>query len=105
MSDFVVPTRTDLDNYQQQVTLQGADYIMVFAWNYRGGFWNLDLQDANGNPLLSGQPVLVGVNLLGQSANHSVPPGILLAIDTSGVGTDPGLTDLGNRVLLMYREQ
>ncbi len=34
--------------------------------------------------------------------NGRSPPGLLMAYDTSGEGIDPGLTDLGQRVQLIY---
>ena len=64
MSTLLIPTDNTLDNYREQVVLEGATYTFLFVWNYRGGYWSLSLSDAAGDAIVSGVAMRVGVNFL-----------------------------------------
>lgn len=104
MGTFVIPTRTDDEHYEEQVELDGIVYSMKLAWNHRAGAWFVSLSKQDGTPIISGTRVVVDWPLLHYCSHPDKPAGLLLALDTSGAGADPGLTDLGGRVLLMYQE-
>lgn len=97
-----IPVRSDLEAYSFSCALDGVNYVLSFAFNYRSSLWSVDIAAADGTPILSGIPVQTGVDLIGRFVPESRPPGRLLAIDTTGNGTDPGRDDLGNNVLLLY---
>ena len=99
----IIPTRTDLESYQEQVALDGATYTLGLQWNVRDESWYLSLADEAG-PIVSGLRVVADTPLLQFVAHARRPPGELLALDTSGVGLDPQLGELGARVLLCYLE-
>jgi hypothetical protein len=103
MSTVVIPTSSSLDHYSQQVTLDGVTYILEFAWNRRAERWFMSISDGEG-PIATGMKVVADRPLLTYVSNTRRPPGELMALDTSGGEIDPGLHDLGDRVLLMYRE-
>jgi hypothetical protein len=49
------------------ITLAGTEYIMAVAYHdAQGGGWTFDLFDSGGAPLLCGQPLVTGCDLLGQ---------------------------------------
>lgn len=49
------------------VTLSGTDYRLTVQYRKAGGArWVLDIADASDNPLVSGIPLVTGMDLLGQ---------------------------------------
>jgi hypothetical protein len=99
MAILQIPTRTDSDNYSVNVLLEGQTYAFTFVWNYRGSFWEMSIAG-----VVDGLAVCVGANLLDFVAAAGKPPGQFVAVDTSGQSLDPGLHDLGGRIVLLYRE-
>src|SRR4029077_4906590 len=110
---ITLPLRPDLANYQFQIQLDSVTYGFRFFWNERDPSWVMSITDVSGNELISGVKVVVHWPL-GKIAGYStaLPPGILIAVDTSGAGLDPGgptvtasgalTSDLGNRVQVVY---
>jgi hypothetical protein len=98
-----IPTLLDgTQSYQIQVELDGTTFEFVFNWNDREGRWYFDLNDITSNPLVSGRAVVLNLPLLARFRQSTMPPGDLIAIDTSNSNIDASLTDLGDRVLLVY---
>lgn len=87
-----------LPAFETLTTLDGALYTLGWRWNARAGAWLFDLSDAEGTPIVSGVAVRVGVPFLFGVG----PGGAFLALDSTGAGVDPGLTDLGDRVGVYY---
>lgn len=104
MSTLVLPIDSEAPSYEFSCTLEGRTYTFDLTWNERSGAWFLSVRDTDGVDLVAGRRVVLGANLLGRSANAALPPGVLLAIDTSGTDTDAGPDDLGARVKLLYIE-
>jgi hypothetical protein len=108
-----VPTSTELTDYRQTTTLDGRDYVFRFLWNQREGTWFFSLFDEEDDPIVQSVKVTVQLPLLRLVTDPRKPPGILLALDTQAVETDfstlvkttardPGIAELGERVLLLY---
>lgn len=104
MAELVLPTRTDLDNYTVDVSLEGVTYQLTMQWNYRESAWYLTIADEAGEVLVGGIKLVIDYPLLTLAGHPDKPPGQLYAIDTSKQGLPPGLTELGERVLLLYDE-
>jgi hypothetical protein len=104
MSLLVLPTRTDLLEYDFAIELDGTTYTIALRWNGRDSAWYLDIMDAERTPLAMGRKVVVGWPLFGRSKVAGLPPGRLFAMDTSGADQDPGKGELGGRVQLFYQE-
>lgn len=101
MTDFLIPTRTDLNNYTMEIDLDGAEYTLGFRWNFRDSFWYLSISNADG-PIVSGVKITVGTDLLANVPHEDAPPGELVATDTSGADSEPAINELGDRVRLIY---
>ena len=101
MTDFVIPTKTDLDNYTEQIDLDGAEYTLGFRWNFRDSFWYLSISNADG-PIVSGVKITVGTDLLATVPHEDKPPGVLMAVDSSGADAEAAINELGDRVRLIY---
>lgn len=108
-----IPTSTTFAFYSQTTTLDGQDYVFRFLWNQREGTWFFSLFDADEDPIVEGLKVVVNLPLLRLVTDERKPPGVLLAVDTTApevdrsagekvLALDPGLEELGERVLLLY---
>ena len=102
MATTTLPTRTDQPHYDFEIDLDGSTYRLEFLWNGRSGTWHFDIFDANGDLLVAGRRVVVGFPLLTRFKDPRLPPGVLLAVDSSGQDAEAGLKDLGARVALIY---
>lgn len=97
-----IPLQPGLPHYTIQAELDGTTFTFEFRWNARAAAWFMHLQDAEGVHLVSGVRVVVNWPLVSRYKGEELPAGTLMAIDTSGELEDPGLTDLGARVQLVY---
>ena len=97
-----IPTSTVESNYEQVVTLDGTDFILRFLWNERDSHWYLTIRDSAGDDIATGLKVVADVPFDAHETDDRRPAGQLWTVDTTGVGEDPGLRDLGRRVLLAY---
>jgi hypothetical protein len=100
----LLPTLTDgTAVYTFQTSLDSVAFQLDLEWNDRELAWYLNLYDANLNPLVMGRKVVLGIPLLGRFQGIAgLPPGDLIAFDTSNTDNPPGLLDLGDRVVLLY---
>jgi len=86
------------DNQQFSITLAGTTWQVRILW--RGSCWVMDLQDERGEALVSGLPLVTGVDLLAQYA--WLQPGIKLIVVCDANDRDyPTQTDLGSNSHLM----
>src|SRR4051812_14418071 len=104
MATLVLPSSSEADAFNFQVRLEGVIYDFTLRWNTRDDHWYADVADTDGNAIASGIKVVADWPLLKGLAQGTRPPGDVVALDSSGLG-DPGLQDLGERVLLLYKER
>lgn len=101
----IIPTFAD-PSYIQVTNIDGTDYVLEFAWHERSSIWRLNISNIEGAPLATNIPLHVGQDLLvrPRAWGAATPPGLLIVIDTSGVGIDPAIDELGNgkRCVLAY---
>lgn len=97
-----IPIVADVPDFDFQVDLDGATYTIALAWNERDAAWYLTLQTAEEETILASRKVVIDLPLWSRFKDPRLPPGVLLAIDTTGAGLDAGLDDLGRRVQLLY---
>jgi hypothetical protein len=97
-----LPTRTDLARYSFDLTLDDVPLKFAFEWNDRDAGWYMSIADVNAVPLLSGRRIVIGVPLISIYRDTRLPPGTLVAIDTSTQDLEPDFADLGDRVKLLY---
>ena len=102
MSVFLLPTRSDLPHFDFFTELDGTKYGLEFKWNEREESWYMSILDSEGTAILSGRKVVVNWPLFSRFAVAGLPPGNIIALDTAGTETNPGLTDLGDRVQIYY---
>jgi hypothetical protein len=77
------------------ITLAGVNYNLNVYWNVPNNSWMLDLLDDNGNPILTGVPLVTGADLLEQFAYLGIG-GQLIVQTTDNPNAVPTYTDLGS---------
>ena len=97
-----IPLRSDLPHYSFQAELDGASYGFELRWNATAEGWFLTLSDGTGNVLLSSLRLVTDWPLGKRYKDSRLPPGSLMAYDTTGQSEAPGRDDLGSRVVLSY---
>lgn len=66
------------------ISLVGVTYLMTLLWNPSLACWVLDIDDANGNPVVLGIPVVTGLDLLAQYSYLGVGGHLIAQTDGSG---------------------
>jgi len=65
MTAFIIPL-TAAAPQKFTISLSGVAYTFTLTWNDPGQVWILNIADVNGNAILSGVPLITGVDLLEQ---------------------------------------
>lgn len=103
---FLATLRSVRPAYRWRSRLDGVFYTFRCAYNTRRRLWHLDLRTSEGEALVLGIPILVGVSLLEPWRGLAgFPPGQIIAQDTTGQDRDPGRQDLRGVVRLIYRPE
>lgn len=102
MSTVRIPVDSVSANFTLRCELDAVEYEFTFRFNERDGTWFMSLADIEGDPIVEGVPLRVNLPLLMDVPDVRKPGGLLMALDTSGTGVDPGRYDLGDRVVLTY---
>ena len=89
MTIAAINLRNDLPWYKFRITLSGTIYTLHVYYNTRSNRYYLDINDSSDNPILVGVPILIRMNLTGQYATLTIPPGVFFATDDSGQGNQP----------------
>jgi hypothetical protein len=104
MATVTIPTRTDgIQRYSLRCQLGTRYFTLEFRWNARDQSWGFVISDAAGN-VLAARKVLVSMPLSIHQVDDRMPDGEFIAVDTTGKDQDPGLTELGGRVLLTFTD-
>lgn len=104
MPIFTVPT-SDQPFYTQKTALDGVNFTLSFAYNQREDRWYLSIADDEETPIVSGIKILANFPLLFRfKFLPAMPPGEMVALDTTKDGSPPGAGELGSgkRVRLVY---
>lgn len=101
---LVIPV-SDFASYSEQITLDGQVFLFQFDLNVRGDYWVLQISDIDLNVLISGVRIVLDYELLSQYPGRGLPPGALIAIDTTGEELDANKDNFGpvdTNVSLIY---
>lgn len=79
------------ENQEFDASIDNTSYKFKIIW--RGAFWCMDLMDSSGTAIVSGIPMVSGVDLLGQYQHLSL--GFSLYVIGNDGLTDPTQYDLG----------
>jgi|AntDeeMinimDraft_6_1070357.scaffolds.fasta_scaffold21149_1 hypothetical protein len=84
------------------VDLDGKEYRFWTTYNRRADLWTISILEPNGTPIVMGAGVAAGWAVFRGITDDRLPPGTLLAYDSSGNGESPGEGELGARVKILY---
>lgn len=99
---LVLPNVPGEPFYDFSIDLEGSTFLFTFRWNDRAGAWFMTVGNEAGDIFLADRKVVLRFPLLLRSVDARLPKGELLAVDTAGSDVEPGLADLGDRVILTY---
>lgn len=99
-----IPASNDFGAYVFRIDLEATTFTFAFRYNTRMSRWIWDVMDANGDPLVMGIPLLTLNNLIGRFKVSGLPLGDFILIDERGENINPERNDLGERVIMLYRE-
>lgn len=105
MATVIIPTSQTSEFYSQQTVLDGQNYTLEFEWNRREEAWYMAMLTDQEEPILYDIKLVVDFPLGRREQDPRMPPGLLLAVDTSGEQLSPAIDDLGTRVILVYIEE
>lgn len=94
MQTFEIPLTPAAQTFL--ITLAGVQYQMTLQWRdaVNNGGWVLDIADATGNAIVSGIPLVTGVNLLAPYKYAGF--GVELWVQTDAADAVPTYANLGS---------
>ena len=109
----IIPTSITATTYTQTTTLDGRDFILRFSNNQRDGLWYMDIGDQDDVPIASGLKLVAEGFPLRRLTDPRTPDGFIIVKDLESndggfdtgrklIALDPGLGELGERVVLVY---
>jgi len=93
--------------YTEPVDILGPLYTATVRWSSRRACWTLDLLSPDGEAMITGQAIVLNVDLLTYCPPKLRPRGVLVATWVSDDETafEAGERDLGERVKLYHYER
>jgi len=106
MADLQIPVNGRLASQIMTIPLDGVRYRLKVYYSFRQSIWFFDLMTDRETDLLVGVKIVPDWGLISRFKIDGLPPGEIIAIDTSETGLPPGRDDFGldRRVRLVYRE-
>lgn len=104
MAVLVIPVKSEVPAHEFPIELERVVYTLRFRFNYRMERWILDVLTRDSVAIVTGVPLLTGVDLLGRYNSTELPPGNFMVYDTTKNMNSPGFSDLGKTVQLLYFE-
>ena len=104
MATVQLQLRSDVTNFQVQTELDGVLYILNFVFNFRTQLWSIDIMDSDEVEIITGIPLVLGVDLIDRFSNEDLPPGNLFGLNIKDENQEAGETDLNENYFVIYEE-
>lgn len=102
----IIPFNPASVDQVMQVRLGETAYQVRATWNTRAAVWSLSISTEDGDPIISGAPVLAGWDPTLPYVRENLPPGRFILIDSQATNDNaaPGRYELGRdaRFKLIY---
>lgn len=85
-------------NQRQRVEMEGARYDIDFLWNGRAEVWTVNIYNTQGNALVEGVALMLGVNPFDQ---YNLEIGALIVYDSEQGSNEADISNFGSTVLLV----
>ncbi len=99
-----IPARNDVPWYTFKITLSNVVYTLLIRYNGRMRRWIMNIQDASGNDVINGIPLLIGINLAGRFVTAALPPGVFFVLDNTNQSDQPERFAFGTTHTLYYQD-
>ncbi len=104
MAFFIIPVPKEIIPFDQQVEMDGTLFLLQFRYFFRDNFWRITIIKA-GVKILSSMKLVHTKDLLAQFRHiEDLPLGTIIVSDQNLGDADPGTTNFGDTVLLMYQD-
>lgn len=103
---IALPIKLDTPHQTFSCDLDGVTYGFEVRWNARSEAFYMSIFTAEGDLIIANRKIVLDWPLFGRFADSRLPPGPIIATDTSGASSMPALDELGpdGRVLVQYLE-
>lgn len=71
--------------FEYSLEIGGILYLIAFRWNARFAFWCVDLSASDGAPIYLGRKLVLDYPLYLDAVVDTLPPQIMLALDSQGL--------------------
>jgi hypothetical protein len=104
MALLQIPFDRTRGNQLTRVELEGVLYGLKFLWNSRLNSWTLEVQSADGTPIVSGVHVVADYSLLSHYTSQNLFSGRLFCLDMDNSQGTPNADTLGVNYQFFYQE-
>lgn len=104
MATWKIPVKFASPDFNFQIDLDGSIYGFRFIYNARTDRFSMEIQDQDGNAIVSGVAVVCNWKPIARFKDTRLPPGKLFTMDVTGMNTEPNAVTFGDTVLLCYEE-
>jgi hypothetical protein len=102
----IVPFDPASVDQEMNVRLGDTTYLLRATWNTRAAVWSLSISTEDGDPIISGAPMLAGWDPTLPYVRENMPTGRFILIDSQGTNDNstPSRYELGRdaRFKLIY---
>jgi hypothetical protein len=88
--------------WQEQINLDGQDYVLSFAWNALNEYWAMEILTRDLEPIVLGIKIVVNYNLTYPYVAEGIPPGDIVCQNLIGGDAKIKRYDMGDVTELVY---
>lgn len=98
----IIPFNSAPSQWQQQIRLDGQDYVLAFTWNALNAYWSMDILTRDLDPLVLGIKIVVNYNLTYPYVAEGIPIGDIVCQNLIGGDAKIQRYDMGDVTELIY---
>lgn len=99
-----IPIDAELGNQEFEVSLAGDVFRLNFSFNRRMDRWVMDIKDAEGNAIILGINLVLGIDLIARFVMNEKPKGQLFLLNSKDPFVEATESTLGTDVRLYFLE-
>ena len=100
----IIPIDSKNTHYTFRTTLDNIPLLIRIDYNARAAMWYIEIYDEFEALLMGSRALVLGYNIFHNIDVSGLPDGRMLVINFLSKYSDPTLTNLGNDVLVTFRE-
>lgn len=104
MATLQLQLRSDVNNFQVLTELEGILYVFNFVFNFRTDLWSMDILNSEESEIVTGIPIVLGVDLIDRFSDERLPPGNLFGLNIKEENVEAGENDLNENYFIIYEE-